>query len=184
MEVNVHGIHTAGRPAAQGVLSASLRPPIYADRIARILSKHPCPRDVLARIGNSIAQRDHYATRCLQRIAALEFAYRNDFTIGREFPPERLGRAHGGLHEIQQPFDHPIYFRRDRRNAAIVSMPYGGLNTFAAADDFAERHGLRLHAPPSPWASFWYPGETLFLVFASARVREIVWLPEQCGGTA
>jgi hypothetical protein len=74
-------------------------------------------------------------------------------------------------------FDHVSYFRDGRCAAAIVTQPYAvDPDTLAS---WLSVHRLRLWAPPNPWASFHYPGRTLFLVLTCETVRAVRWLPEQ-----
>jgi hypothetical protein len=101
------------------------------------------------------------------------------------FAPEFLGR--GGRGDYQQPrwADHAIYYKarkswggRGLVNAAIVGQPYqmdgfvaGGLSELVAA-------GFKVSLPINPYASFWYPGATLFVI-VTVRDAEVRLLPEQ-----
>jgi hypothetical protein len=78
--------------------------------------------------------------------------------------------------------DHPIWYRANGKCAAIVAQPYDH-----APDDHARqlaaKHGVAVHIPPHPQASFHFPGWTKFYVFTSLA-HKIVWLPEQVTGIA
>jgi hypothetical protein len=77
-------------------------------------------------------------------------------------------------------FDHCIWFRGDRRCAAIVAQPYGHAS-YAEALAIAARHGVACHAPPFSLLSLHFPGATKFFVFTRPEHR-IIWLPEQVKG--
>lgn len=72
--------------------------------------------------------------------------------------------------------DHVTLFQRNRKPAAIVTEPYGGAGNPRA---YIEPLGLKVHQPPNPYASFWYPGWTLFFVITKPDFGEVRWLPEQ-----
>jgi hypothetical protein len=61
-------------------------------------------------------------------------------------------------HEL---FDHPYFYRVDRKAVAIAAHPYGFNKN--ACDDFAKRHGLKLEVPDFP--SWWYPNATTLVVY-------------------
>jgi hypothetical protein len=108
------------------------------------------------------------------------------------FTPEAVGPAqpswnsrYSGL--LTGWMDHAICYRapvlgkRMGRNIAIVGQPYGRLDGDRhrqELDACATRYGLRWHAAPMPYASFWYPGSTLFVVMTLPDI-EVQWLPEQ-----
>jgi len=71
-------------------------------------------------------------------------------------------------------YDHALYFKQ-----ALVLQPYA--HTKFAWTDIANitGAGLRLHFPPNPFASFHFPGETLFLVITPAAAPSPKWLPCQ-----
>jgi hypothetical protein len=77
-------------------------------------------------------------------------------------------------------FDHCLWYRGDRRCAAIVAQPYGHA-TQAEALKIARQHGVACHAPPFAFLSFHFPGATKLFVFAKTDHR-IVWLPDQMSG--
>ena len=77
-------------------------------------------------------------------------------------------------------FDHCIWYRGNRRCAAIVAQPYPHA-TYAQALAIAARYGVACHAPPRVFASFHFPAATKFFVFTGSDHR-IVWLPEQSIG--
>ena len=76
--------------------------------------------------------------------------------------------------------DHPAWFRRDRRYAAVVGQPYLSDVDIAETRARLVRRDLVLHLPPDPLASFHFPGWTLFVVITGPGV-EVRWLPEQDG---
>ena len=89
------------------------------------------------------------------------------------------GRIRADNHDFPL-LDHCIWFREGRRYAAVVGQPY-----LSAVDIAGERarlldRGLVLHLPPDPFASFHYPGWTLFAVVTKPCVR-VRFLPEQDG---
>lgn len=90
--------------------------------------------------------------------------------------------------------DHETLFHRDRRPAAIVIEPYGGNGDTVllnGASDvsrvvemgdiraYVEPLGLIVQTPPNPYASFWYPGFTRFVVITRRGFGPVQWLPEQ-----
>jgi hypothetical protein len=84
-------------------------------------------------------------------------------------------------------FDHPLWFRsREGRrscNVAMVGQPYGHDGPRQRAEQLARELGLQLQVPPAgAFASIWYPGCTLFLVFTLPSVV-VRWLPEQQTGS-
>lgn len=127
----------------------------------------------------------HAASRkqsALIEAAAERFGEMNGWRrTDRYFGIKDIGRQSGdpGLTDTSL-FDHCLYYRADRRCAAIICQPYG-----PAQDEevhaLAAAHGLACHIPPSPKASFHYPGATRFFVFTS-REHQIVWFPEQLNG--
>ena len=74
-------------------------------------------------------------------------------------------------------FDHCVWYRANGKCAAIVAQPYQH-----AQDDYARalaaEHGVAVHIPPQPLASFHYPGWAKIFVFTSPA-HQIVWLEEQ-----
>ena len=110
------------------------------------------------------------------------FGALNGWRVTREFALCKLcsARCHrycGGLIT-----DHALFYRdaRARRNVAIVNQPYLSRQELAGsklAATLATR-GLRCQLPPNPFASFWYPGYTAFIVITRADVT-MRWLPEQ-----
>jgi hypothetical protein len=113
----------------------------------------------------------------------------------REFTPETIGKHHDGrrgsmfelrpkIHDdmLGQFFDHQHYYRKDKRCAAIVTEPYLGEMTVRLEHLRPQLHQLNLDLflPPDPLASFWFPGNTRFIVIA-AQGSVIEWLPEQDG---
>ena len=80
--------------------------------------------------------------------------------------------------ELARPaFDHVRWFWGEIRPAMIVSEPYDA-DALPALRSQAESFGLVLHHPPNPFASFHYPGWTVFAALARPG-REVAWLDEQ-----
>jgi hypothetical protein len=75
--------------------------------------------------------------------------------------------------------DHRVWYCAGRVRAALVSQPYGKIKDYRdELDESAAQHGLQWHLAPNPYASFHYPGRTLFIVVTMPGV-EVKWLPEQ-----
>lgn len=112
-----------------------------------------------------------------------EFAEDNDLRESGEFTLDALSR---GLHSggawgerYRWPgCDHDHYFRRDRRAMAVVTQPYVTRDVDALRVYAAEK-GLVMHMPPSPLASFWYPGATYFIVLTAPSFGRVRWIPAQ-----
>ena len=74
--------------------------------------------------------------------------------------------------------DHLFWFRRERKPAAVVSMPYNGDRL--RAQELAARYGLIVLAPPIVNAGWWLPGENGTKCFVFVRQgTEVHWLPGQ-----
>jgi hypothetical protein len=73
-----------------------------------------------------------------------------------------------------------LYFRPPgrgrKKNVAAVAQSYHDEEPILTREE-----GLLM--PPDPWASFWYPGWTTFVVITSPDV-EVKFLPEQDGRLA
>jgi hypothetical protein len=126
-------------------------------------------------------ERDH--TRAIQQ----SFGERNGWTRSeRAFTPDAIGRAHASWEGCcWRWMDHFICYRarvpghRMGRNIGIVGQPYGRIDNHCdELEACAAQYGLRWHLPPVPYASFWYPGLTLFVVMTLPDI-EVSWLPEQ-----
>jgi len=83
--------------------------------------------------------------------------------------------ARGGVHDGGIPrddwswfaADHRYFFRRNRKASAVAAHVYGTRNPDKVHADcmaFAERAGLQVTFP-TDWPSWWYPGETILVVF-------------------
>jgi hypothetical protein len=69
--------------------------------------------------------------------------------------------------DVMRIFDHCQWFSKNRRPAALVSMPYD-IESKMELDDIAvraEQIGLHLHYPPLRRSGWWNPGRTELLVF-------------------
>jgi hypothetical protein len=123
----------------------------------------------------------------MQEQAAAEFGKLNGwrksssaFGLGR-IPGCTMAYPHFGYR--RDVFDHVLYFRKNRRPAALAVQPYtdAGLSCIDQAQEIADQLGLALHIPPAPKASIHLPGGTVFLVFTN-RDHVIKWLPEMISG--
>lgn len=98
----------------------------------------------------------------------------NGFNEGRDFKLTTLmhSKCHDGWYDGRkwEPWmDHYWYAKRGRVSAAIITEPY---------HDIPRIEGLQTHMPPNKFASFWFPGWTIFCVIT--RPGEVIkWLPEQ-----
>jgi hypothetical protein len=150
---------------------------IDAAMLAARRSRDLPPRDQIAARSRDV--RAHQAARgafaALNDWRATEFSCYNLGLLGRVAHSWSL--YHSRDHVL---LDHAIWFRQGRRYVAAVGQPY--LSAVDIADERARlaARGLVLHVPPDPFASFHYPGWTLFIVITlpGAAVR---WLPEQDG---
>lgn len=122
-------------------------------------------------------QRKPQLDACARAFGAL-----NGWQLTREFAlcklcSARCRRNCGGL-----IVDHGLFYRdaRTRRNVAIVNQPYLSRQEFSADKMTAAwpARGLCCHVPPNPFASFWFPGWTAFIVITRPDVT-VRWLPEQ-----
>jgi hypothetical protein len=142
--------------------------------------------DVLARIaelhrsgGNCWSPEHWRQVENLTNAALREFAALNEWRETKSiFGPEDIGRRTHGRQQLlsDNVFDHVHFFKRDRRNAAIVTQPYFDASKEAA--EMANDAGIAFHVARIPKASFHYPGATYFFVFAE-RDHKMRWLPEQ-----
>jgi hypothetical protein len=89
------------------------------------------------------------------------------------------GRTRADNHDFPL-LDHCIWFREGRRYVAAVGQPYRSAVDIVEARARLANRGLVLHIPPDPFASFHYPGWTLFVVVTKPGVR-VRLLPEQDG---
>jgi hypothetical protein len=123
-----------------------------------------------------------YKEFTLRRTAAVEFGRLNGWTITRyAFGIQSIGRAHrrSDDHSLESWEDHRVFYCADRIHAALVSQPYGKIEDYRDdLDEGAAKYGLQWHLAPKPYASFHYPGRTLFIVMTTPGV-EVKWLPEQ-----
>jgi hypothetical protein len=88
--------------------------------------------------------------------------------------PSGAGRGDSAL------LDHDIWFKRDRRYVVAVGQPYLSDVDIAVEHAKLQARGFVLHIPSDPFASFHYPGWTLFLVVTLPGIA-VRWLPEQDG---
>lgn len=115
-----------------------------------------------------------------------EFAALNGirYTQAVEFTPTALAAGKGvgvGRHpeDLDWPArDHCSYFCRNRRPVAIVTEPYPSPE-LGKLHDVLRQRGLVLQTPPNPFASFWCPGATLFIVITRADFGPVNWLRDQ-----
>jgi hypothetical protein len=87
-----------------------------------------------------------------------------------------LGKRHGGSRsydedqgngywrgDLHASFDHPYYYRRDGKAAAIVAHLYGWPKVRAGCEATAAHYGLSFEVPDFP--SWWNPGGTKLVVY-------------------
>jgi hypothetical protein len=129
----------------------------------------------------------HVEDKRAHREAMAAFVELNEWReTGAFYDLGHLGRNMGGRMVMwadgrdSDLLDHPAWFRRDRRYAAVVGQPYLSDVDIAETRARLARRDLTLHLPPDPLASFHYPGWTLFVVVAKPGV-EVRFLPEQDG---
>jgi hypothetical protein len=105
-----------------------------------------------------------------QRAAAEAFGRLNGWALAKahSYSLELLGRAirTSGEGRDHLLLDHDYWFRKDRR--------------YVAQREGLTKRGFVLHLLPDPFASFRYPGWTLFVVVTKPGVA-VRWLPEQDG---
>jgi hypothetical protein len=135
-----------------------------------------------------LRQRQHTITADDRRHAA-RFAKLNEWRLGGHF--SFLSLADGKQHRpragdeaplwrhgdcpFEDVLDHIRWFNRDRKPAAIVTMPYH--NEDLAARALAAHYGLEVHMPPLQQGGWLAPGTWCYaFVRPATRVR---WLPEQ-----
>jgi hypothetical protein len=123
-----------------------------------------------------------YKEFALRHSAAVEFGRLNGWAVTRRaFSVQSIGRAHrGGFDGRMESWgDHRVWYSADRMCMAIVSQPYGKIELYRDdLDEDAAKYGLQWHLAPNPYASFHYPGQTLFIVMTAPGVK-VKWLPEQ-----
>ena len=120
-----------------------------------------------------------------QRAAAEAFGKLNGWGLSNQhsYSLEHLVRARA-MSPRREGYDFPLldhdyWCRLDRRYVAVIGQPYSLSDIVAQRENLTKR-GLVLHLPPDPFASFRYPGWTLFLVVTMPGVP-VRWLPEQDG---
>jgi hypothetical protein len=121
-----------------------------------------------------ISEREHSAA---QRRLAIDFGEVRGWKLtDRQFDLMTLsrGKQHSGARDYSgrhQPghhhssFDHPYFYKRDRKAAAIVAHLYGWPSDTCRAEcaEIADRYGLKIETPDFP--SWWYPGGTTLVVY-------------------
>jgi hypothetical protein len=119
-----------------------------------------------------------------RRAATALFAELNGWRVFKEFGHDLnlLGRVASSRRDNRerQLLDHCVWFRGQRRYVAVVGQPYLSAVDLAEERASLARRGLVMHVPPDPFASFHYPGWTLFLIVTLPGVA-VRWLPEQDG---
>jgi hypothetical protein len=129
-----------------------------------------------------------YKTSALRRAVAVEFGRLNGWALSQSvFGMQSIGRTQrrrdDHCADLESWEDHRLWYRADRPGrglyAALVSQPYGPIERYREdLDKSANEHGLQWHLAPNPYASFHYPGQTLFIVMTMPGI-EVKWLPEQ-----
>jgi hypothetical protein len=120
----------------------------------------------------------------LHQAADKRFAQANGWRVSKAFDLELLisGKQHGGWHSynpLSTIFDHPNFFRADRRPVAIVAHNYPGAIEQLRAK-IAAVEGLILHEPSTGGmqVSWYYPGGTLPMCITRPDVSAVVWPSE------
>lgn len=111
------------------------------------------------------------------------FAELNQITPSGEFTLDALKRdlRSGGAwgETYQWPCCcHPSHFRRNRRATLVVTESYRP-SEVEELEIYAADKGLALHFPPNKFASFWFPGSTIFIAITRPDFGEVRWLQEQ-----
>jgi hypothetical protein len=137
------------------------------------LSRSAAP-DHAARL--RICRQFQSAQNARQAALARAFGHRNGWRLTTRFSPYDLS---GRRRECEWHFDHALYYRdaRTRAKAALVMQPYDNADLGPLQATLAPL-GLHCHVPPNAFASFWYPGWTVFIVVTKPDVV-VHWLPEQ-----
>lgn len=99
------------------------------------------------------------------------------FTMDALLNNKRSGGSWGDNREWPGS-DHETYHRIGGHAVAILAEPYE-LADFHALAGYAEAHGLAFHAPPNPFASFWYPPFTRIAAITRRDFGPVEWLPDQ-----
>jgi hypothetical protein len=141
---------------------------------------------ILADIATALTLGDYEKTAWhLQQQAAAQFAELNGWQLsGIHFGIDAIGKGGRGNVQTQRPlFDHPLFFKSGRMNAAIVSQPYCDFREPCRDDGltwdlFAFKYRLAVSFPPNLRASFHSPGHAFFVVLHE-RSHVAQWLPEQ-----
>jgi hypothetical protein len=124
----------------------------------------------------NVERRERELERIYACRLALDFADSREWILARtDFGLATLAR--GGCWGAESPalvhdtFDHPYYFRRNRRAAAIAAHLYEGAfqANRARCEALAGRLGLTLELPDYP--SWYYPGATTLVVYVGPAGR-------------
>jgi hypothetical protein len=127
-----------------------------------------------------IRDQERLGEEAARRRLAIDFGARNGWTLSRtEFGIGTLGKGKvhghmgfGGPYYSDNPypgtyhnqFDHPYFYRRDRKAAAIVAHLYNYPGNHDSCVAIAERYGLAFSAPDD-FPSWWFPGATRLVVY-------------------
>lgn len=100
-----------------------------------------------------------------------------DFGLGALVPGAGRNAAWGMPYQWSG-CDHASYYLFNRKPVAVTT------ETYSAADleglrDLAADHGLDMHSPVDPRASFWAPGLTMLAVITARDFGPVRWLPWQ-----
>lgn len=105
----------------------------------------------------------------MQQAAAIDFGASRGWSLSqKQFDLIALaeGKQHQGarpldmsLSMLHQCFDHPYFYRRNRKAAAIVAHLYGWPKVRPECEKAAAMYGLTLNVPDLP--SWWYDGTTI-----------------------
>lgn len=143
-------------------------------------SRLPC-QGIIADIADAVALQDTTSWYHLKLKAAHQFSTLNGWRFTwSSFSPEDIGKRFRGKCPPHDLFDHPLFFRGDGRNAALVGQPYYPDTEWLRREGEALAAKLELvfSIAPNPMASFHYPGNAFFAVL-HPRNHVVQWLPEQ-----
>lgn len=109
----------------------------------------------------------------------------NGFNTGERFSVKALkdGKQFDGRDQskwyssdiTEWELDHAWFCKRGRVTGCIVNEPYAE----RWERQVRSANGLVVHIPPNPYASFWNPGSTLFVVIMRADHPAPQWLVDQ-----
>lgn len=76
--------------------------------------------------------------------------------------------------------DHSsVFYNPVTTNRILLSQPYITKEELASAKAILEAKGFSVYTPPNPFASFWLPGNSMFLIISNTDEPEPKWLKDQ-----